>query len=80
MIPVVNRTPKQKFNTTVYVDMQINLPVEAINRELAAGLAELAVEELIKRAATSPSGSLKLYNNSQFRVKEVNVRPHERSA
>ena len=79
MIPEVNQVPKQKFHATIYVNMELNLPIEAINGEVAAGLAQLAAEELITQAATSPSGSLKLCNDSQSRIKGVNVKPNERN-
>ena len=79
MLPEENRVPKQKFNATIYVNMELSFPIQAINGELAAGLAQLAAEELIQRVKGNALESLKLCNYSQFKIKGVNVKPHERS-
>ena len=76
MYPEENRIPKQKFNTTVHVNMQIKIPIEAMTAEIAAGFAELAADHMIQKA--SPTASLKLCNTSQFKIKGVNVKPNER--
>ena len=79
MIPEVNQVPKQKFHATIYVNMELSLPIEAINGELAAGLAQLAAEEMIQKATDSPGRAMDLLIKSQLRIKGVNVKPHERS-
>lgn len=78
MYPEENRLPTHKFNATIYINMELSLPVTAITQELAAGLAELAADELIQRAKGNALESLKLCNYSQFKIKGVNVKPNER--
>ena len=78
MYPEENRLPKQKFNATIYMNIELSLPIEAINGELATGLAQLAADELIQRAKGNAQESLKLCNYSQFKIKGVNVKPNER--
>ena len=74
-----NRIPKQKFSATIYVNMELSLPIQAINGELATGLAQLAAEELIQKVKGNALESLKLCNYSRFKIKGVNVKPHARS-
>ena len=59
--------------------MELSLPIQAINGELAAGLAQLAAEELIQRAKSNTNSSLQLCNYSQFKIKGVNVKPNART-
>lgn len=72
MYPEENRIPKQKFSTTVCVNMEIDIPIEAIN-------AEIAADDMIQKVLNSPMGSLQLWGKSRFKIKGVNVKPHARS-
>ena len=79
MYPEENRIPKRKFKTVVHVNMTISIPIKAYTPEIAAGFAELAADRMIQKAKGNALGSLKLCNSSQFKIKGVNVKPHERS-